>query len=197
MNAYLEAVKGIIPNMKSGFDWNFNFEIFKKTNVARFPLVRKYGFAIPDDDAINCIASYSNGSVIELGSGCGYWASLLREKGVDVICVDDMSWKNNDSWHWDQIYTEPTVGSYEHLDEYPNHTLFMCWPNYNTDFAKDSLQAYKGDTFIYVGEGRGGCTGNDAFHELIEAEWEIAEEVCIPQWPGIHDMLHVFKRKKI
>ena len=60
--------------------------------------------------------------------------------------------------------------------------------------AADCLKYYQGDTVLYVGEGCGGCTGDDNFHERLEDEFELIEEMEIPQWNGIHDWLYHYSR---
>jgi hypothetical protein len=49
-------------------------------------LVNKYAWAIPDDTCLRVLAHFS--PLVEIASGKGYWARLLRERGVDVIAVD-------------------------------------------------------------------------------------------------------------
>ena len=49
-------------------------------------LVDKYSWAIPNDQALNIISQFS--PIVEIGSGKGYWASLLRKMGVDILCYD-------------------------------------------------------------------------------------------------------------
>lgn len=46
----------------------------------------KYAFAVPNERALQVIAYYS--PVVEVGAGTGYWAGLLRKRGVEVIAVD-------------------------------------------------------------------------------------------------------------
>ena len=62
--------------------------------------------------------------------------------------------------------------------------------------ATDVLAAFRGDRFVYVGEGYGGCTGDDVFHELLEEEWTEMKTIEIPQWPCIHDQMTVYGRKR-
>ncbi len=49
---------------------------------------RQFGFAIPTDTALQAIAYFSPGGVIEIGAGLGYWAHLLHERGTDIIACD-------------------------------------------------------------------------------------------------------------
>lgn len=60
--------------------------------------------------------------------------------------------------------------------------------------AYDYLCQYKGDTVIYIGEGRGGCTGDDSFHEKLKFEYKLVDVYWIPQHFGIHDQLYIYKR---
>ena len=78
---------------------------------------------------------------------------------------------------------------------FPERTLFLCWPPYRGAMASKSLEFYAGKTVIYVGEGHGGCTGDDKFHRMLECGWEEVEEVEIPQWDGIHDRMWVYRRR--
>ena len=76
-----------------------------------------------------------------------------------------------------------------------DRALFMCWPLCNDPMGNDILNRYKGDTFIYIGESWGGCTGDNDFFETLDREWEEIEEVYIPQHYGMNDYLSVYKRK--
>jgi len=62
--------------------------------------------------------------------------------------------------------------------------------------AAECLIAYKGQTVIFVGEGWGGCTGDDLFHDHLSSDFEKVEDYYdLPQWEGIHDYLAVYKRR--
>jgi hypothetical protein len=52
------------------------------------PLRRMYSWAVPTDEAIAAIANASPFGVVEVGAGTGYWAMLLRHRGVDVLAYD-------------------------------------------------------------------------------------------------------------
>ena len=51
-------------------------------------VLRRYGFAVPTDDALDAIVACSPRGVLELGAGTGHWAALLARRGVDVIAYD-------------------------------------------------------------------------------------------------------------
>lgn len=48
--------------------------------------VARYSYAIPDLTALNILAEH--GPILEIGAGTGYWAYLLRQRGVDVAAFD-------------------------------------------------------------------------------------------------------------
>jgi hypothetical protein len=76
-------------------------------------------------------------------------------------------------------------------------TLFLSWPPYFKDMAVKALQLFKGKRLAYIGEGYGGCTGTDEFHDLLEKAWKLDKTITIPQWFGIHDHLFIFSKRLI
>lgn len=166
-------------------DWMGAFEERKK-------FVRKYAWAVPNMAAINEIARH--GKVVEIGAGSGYWAYLLREHGVDVVAYDEKPYENK----WcNNIWTDVVEGDATAAAAHPNRALFLCWPPYDSPMAYEALRAHMdagGQKLIYVGEGVGGCTGDDLFHELIDESFNLKTTIYIPQWYGLHDTLSVFTR---
>ena len=158
---------------------------------ARVGMTRKYAWAIPTDEAIATCIKYA--PLIEIGAGRGYWASLIRKSGADILAFD----KDIEANNWKEVgtWTEVSQGDENTIKSCPNRTLFLCWPCYDTPMAYNCLKNYKDDTLIYVGEGWGGCCANDKFWKEIEKKWVEVESVDIPQWDGMHDYLVVYKRK--
>uniref|UniRef100_A0A7S2TMA9 Uncharacterized protein n=1 Tax=Lotharella oceanica TaxID=641309 RepID=A0A7S2TMA9_9EUKA len=52
------------------------------------PLRREYAWAVPTQEALDTIKEFSPNGVVEIGAGTGYWASLLQQRGVNVIAYD-------------------------------------------------------------------------------------------------------------
>lgn len=186
-------------------------------------LRRRYAWAVPNERALEVIAGRSPGGVVEIGAGGGYWAMELQRRGVDVIAYDpdppgtaDPEW----AWHENLAWTAVLPGDHTAAAWHPTRTLLMCWPMFGADWSHKAVQLYQGDTIIYVGEGPGGCTGDDLFHALIGAPggcWHHDDDfnelpcpqdcpnnaaalfketyqVIIPQWRGLHDRLTVHQR---
>lgn len=186
----------------------YNVDRTINTYTAKAELQHRCAWAVPNEQAIRAIADLKM-PVVEMGAGTGYWAWMLQNEGVDVKAFD--SQPNGNHWcsadHWAPV----RQGSHEVLWAYTNHALMLCWPPYDEAMAIDCLEAYKGDVLIYIGEGPSGCTGDNAFHQALgsdywdgEAEdfieapptqWTEELTVAIPQWPGLHDFLTIFRRK--
>ncbi len=151
----------------------------------RKKLIWAYSWAIPNDEAVFALRELS--PLIEVGAGTGYWAWLLRQAGADVIAVD----KNPQAPpHWTSIVD----GDSSRSREYPNRTLFLCWPSYQDPMAFDALRSYAGSHVAYVGEMRG-RTADEDFHRYLTEAFMLEREIEIPVWPGYRDCLYVFRRK--
>jgi hypothetical protein len=167
--------------------------------------VKMYAWAIPTEDAIKRIVEC--GPIVEIGAGSGYWANLITHFGGDVLAYDKYKPEKNKNYSFECGWFDVQKGGPEKATEHSDRALFLCWPPYAEPFASECLAAYKGNTVIFVGEGWGGCTGDDAFFKTLgddvwdddydqsKAEWEKVCEMNIPQWSGIHDYLMIFKRK--
>jgi hypothetical protein len=155
-----------------------------------------YSWAIPNESALEAIAEL-NQPIIEIGAGTGYWASLLSQMGVDIICFDEKppGENVNNSYRHKVTYHDVMEGGPDKVKEYSNRALFLCWAPYDTSMAYDCLNNYSGDTVIFIGEGIGGCTADDSFFEKVNAEFEENQRIRIPQWDGIHDRLTIYRRK--
>eukprot|EP00271_Cylindrocystis_brebissonii_P019739 TRINITY_DN6186_c0_g1_i1.p1 TRINITY_DN6186_c0_g1~~TRINITY_DN6186_c0_g1_i1.p1 ORF type:complete len:542 (-),score=66.17 TRINITY_DN6186_c0_g1_i1:227-1852(-) len=52
------------------------------------PLRRLYSWAVPTEEALAAIAAAAPNGLVEMGAGTGYWAMLLRQRGVAVAAYD-------------------------------------------------------------------------------------------------------------
>ena len=156
--------------------------------------VRRYAFAIPTEAALSVLARFA--PIVELGAGTGYWAHLLRRRGVDCLAFDVAPPDRSQNLHRFNAFTWTAVqpGSIEVLRQHADRALFLCWPPYRDSFAARALSAYVGTTLLYIGEAAGGHTADDAFFAQLERDWLPLEEVPLPNWPGTADRLVVYQR---
>jgi hypothetical protein len=165
--------------------------------------IRRYGFAVITEKVIAELAAHLNERpLLEVGAGSGYWAYELARNGVDVIATDPgigrygMGWKEPGApQRWKHHFCEiEKLTGIEAVAKYPDRQLLFVWPDYSCAWPAETLQAYLGDLVFYAGEGEGGCTGDDRFHDLLDKDFALIDTIAIPQWSGIHDELHVYRR---
>jgi hypothetical protein len=209
-NPYWDIVQGL-PKTKNPWEDRLDIKWYGADYATcyRDELTRKFAWAIPDPDTIAFIVEHSQ-SIVEMGAGTGYFAWQLSQLGIDIVAYDanppDISLEN----HYHRPVNqdgEPTgetretffaiqQGTPETLEQHSDRTLFLCWPPYDTEMASQCIEHYHGNRIIYIGEGNGGCTGNDAFHERLYEEWEQIAKHLLVQWSGIHDRAYVYTRKE-
>lgn len=168
-----------------------------KARAGREEFCHRYAWAIPDDKALDLMAQHKR--IVEIGAGTGYWASLLAARGVDIVAYDiapPPTSEERNHWHSGARVHHPVMaGGPDVAAAHPGCALFLCWPPYDSPMAADCLRAYRGRFVIYVGEGTGGCTADDTFHEMLDKEWGEVVVHRLPQWPGIHDTLAIYARR--
>jgi hypothetical protein len=163
---------------------------------ARRPLfVQTYSFAIPSEEALAEIAKHA--PILEVGAGSGYWAYELAKRGVEVVATDPWPVSQGGNHYMFRKEWTPVLATagVDAVAVYAEHTLLLVWPCLGNPWAADVLEAYGGETLIFVGESVGGCTADDRFYQLLEERFTVSLEMDIPQWFGIHDYLSVYRRK--
>lgn len=186
-----EALEALIPRKKRGpFDYDTYFDT---AHDARWHFVHKYTWAIPSEKALAKITEYA--PIVEIGAGAGFWAMMLKNRGVNIVAFDRMPPNLGTNTYTEKNLWFPVQpGDVDVLERYPDRTLLISWPPM-TSFAWSALEAYRGRHVIYIGEGWSGCTASDEFHEMLKRDFEHVESVNIPTWPGYHDDLSVWRRK--
>jgi hypothetical protein len=178
-NRYFEAWKNLVGNEMSAVR-------------SRPALVKQFSWAIPNDAAIDEIEKV--GKVVEAGAGSGYWARLLRDRGVDLVAYDQNPPIVSTNQYASHQYTDVLVGGPEALKPHGDRALFLCWPTYDTPFAADCLAHWAGNILIYVGEGPGGCCADDRFFEILDSDFSCIKNVDIPRWFGMNDYMSIWRR---
>lgn len=187
-NPYFDEVAGGVTVGGCRDSWSDRaIEVLRR----REELVEEYAWAIPNHEAIATIADHA--PVLEVGAGRGYWAALVRGHldDADAVVATEPNTRWNEAWATVLLDLE-AVDAVETFGE--GRTLLLGWPPYDDPMAADALEAYPGDTVIYVGEGRGGCTAGERFHRRLHEQWELSETVAIPTFLGIRDRLEVWER---
>ena len=179
--------------------------------------MEKYAWAIPDERALRICEHF--GPLVEMGAGAGYWARLLRERGVAITAYDkDVGEDCKAAGVCAKPFTKIDKGGPEMLSLFPNATLLMIYPDdyEQTDdltLSMASLQNYHGDTVIHVGEWLGstltlsmegqetpdnvypwGRSTSPDFQIVMEASFHRVLQVPLPNWGSVRNLLTVWKR---
>lgn len=151
----------------------------------RRDLVEQYAWAVPNAEVLAYLSEF--GHMYEVGAGSGYWANCIEEAGGDVTPFDadppDETWTDVD---------EATVSDY--AQEIVEKPVLMVWPPCGEDMAWKVL-GRRPSHVLYVGEQKGGCTGDDHFFDLLEKEYGLVARIEIPSYVGIHDDFYHYIRK--
>lgn len=189
-NPYFDAVAGgVTVGQYRGSFSDRAIEVLRR----RDELVQEYAWAIPNAPAIRTLVDHD--PVLEVGAGNGYWASLVEQAGGDIIATDSLQDVDGEPDSWTTVEQLDARNAIREYGE--GRTLFICWPNYGDHWAYNATVEYAsigGECLVYVGEGRSGCTGDEAFHQLLHDAWTLAETVAIPTYLGLHDRLEVWSR---
>lgn len=97
-------------------------------------------------------------------AGRGYLAKALQEEGLQVIATDNNSWGGAD--HLENL---DALDSIEKYGDQVTHVI-ISWPPYDSPLGAEILKKAreKGLGILYIGEGEGGCTADDEFHNLFQ-----------------------------
>lgn len=154
----------------------------------RREMVRLYSWAVPTGKVIRVMAD--GGPIVEIGAGSGYWARLIEDAGGSVHGYDTAGPACG------RFFPVRQGGATKAGEYGEDWALFLCWPPLSSPMALDALLQFKGGRVFYVGEEKGGCTGDDAFHDEIERNWEVEHREQLPQWEGMHDRWVSYIRKR-
>jgi hypothetical protein len=156
-----------------------------------------YAYAIPSPETIRWCAEFcGDRPIVELGAGRGYWAAQLAHAGLVVRAYDSNppSRQQNasfppavgqaDTWHHvgdlNDFRTRP--------DGVSEEVLLLCWPpGWGDTMASDALATFGdagGQRLIFIGEPKGGKSGDDAFFDRLTAGWrlETRDEHFVSWW---------------
>lgn len=189
--------RGMDPAQMTGRFHFSDFDNYCREREVRDEFIVAFGFAILTTSAICSIQKY--GPLLEVGCGSGYWSYELRKAGMDIVATDPGTGRYRFGaalTQWEKPWVEiERMGGVEAVKRYPTRTLLTVWPDMKPWPAK-TLREFTADVVLYVGEGSGGCTGNDKFHDLLEEKFKPAGRIDLPSFEGIHDDLQIWRKIK-
>lgn len=153
----------------------------------REEFVMRYSWSITAPETVSAVATELGRNAVEIGAGNGYWASLLKQLGVNITAYDERPW--NPSKY------PVRKGGPKDLKYIPStYSLFLCWPPHWNEMGYESLLNFRGDRVVYIGE-FGECTGTDTLHAKLLRDYTEVKRLNNITWEGINDRVHIFQRK--
>ena len=185
----LEEYASKLGVVKSYTDSSLFFDCWNHRQI----IIKTHSFSIPTEESLDKIKLYH--PLLEVGAGTGYWAYEMRKKTIDVIATDISPEPLSNQYKFSKTWTPvEALSAIDAVRKYPDRTLFVSWPTLGESWITEALKEYKGEYFVFAGEGDGGCTADDAFFDLLEKEWVVKEYISLLCWPGIHDSMSIFQR---
>lgn len=151
-----------------------------------------YGYQIPLRENIEALKSLAGQDlVLEVGAGRALWAKLLAANGVNIVCVDNLSWFCNSVA---PFYPVEELDWIEAVKKYSNaNVLLTIWPPYESPSLNTAIVEFKGNYVVFVGE-FGGCCGGEELYLYLSNHWNvIAEHKCLKG--TVDAQMYIFCRK--
>lgn len=158
------------------------------------------GFCLVTAEVIDALAILLAGKrVLEAGSGSGWLAARLGERGINILAADWTDYRTADrsskrGYPIREVFRLDYHGNAVDLLPGDYDTVLLVWPNYETQFAKNVACAMRsGQTLIYEGESEGGCTADQGFFQYLRNSFnpsvsEMAElDKNHRTFSGVHD----------
>lgn len=179
-----------------------NTSLVKSSHHLLPVLMHHFGCVVPSYEALQIIGKLANGkSVLDMGSGNGYWSLMLRRLGLTVIPVDSVQSKWRTVWVPDTIATDG-IQYLRKRGGCPDMVLLLVYPIVAGEFTRKVIESYTGDTICVAGTQNGnGYTGFkdmmiDEFMSQERKSWEKCAQVPLPSFAGKDDALFVFRRNR-
>jgi len=201
VNPYWDSVRADVTQAERSWDRGLYVgNMDNWTPVAgRFSHTSEYAWTVTDPATVAFVAEHCGPLAYDPLAGSGYWAYLLGQSGVDVLtsdlmppAPDSMNKYHRADTSWVPIVEADAVTACRSWGI--GRTLLLSWPPYSEPIGELIVAAHPGDLIVYIGEGDGGCCGDDGMWELLALDWvEVASHRPV-QWYGMHDWVTVYRR---
>jgi hypothetical protein len=154
----------------------------------------RYGWGIPCQESLDAVSRQCNpaGRLIEVGAGTGYWAAVLRARGIDVLAVDAGRNSLQDIGRWHMItYMQ---GS-EAIRLNPAVPVLVCWPDFSG--VGDSLCRAMQPGQIMLRTGVQDVTGGEAFNQTCRTHFDLISADPAVSATGTRDCIDTLRRTSL
>lgn len=163
-------------------------------------VMHHFGCVVPSYEALHVIKKLAGGqSVIDMGSGNGYWTLMLRRLGQNVVAIDSGQSKWRTVWVPDTLVTDG-IQYLRRRSGCPGNILLLVYPVVGGDFTRRLIESYAGDVICVAGTQNGnGYTGFkdrmiDEYMATERPAWTKVAQIPLPSFAGKDDALFAFRR---
>ncbi len=154
-------------------DGHFSHLHRSQTRELRDYAVKTFSWAIPTRQALSVILEYGT-KILSIGSGAGYWESLLVKMGGDVTAVDEQIFQP--SFFPNTIKQRGEMYMIDPADGAEDSTLLLVWPHFKDVMINVIVNTFMGQYLILVGEKGQGCTWSMDYYELFIEDFQRSQE---------------------
>lgn len=161
-----------------------------------------FGCVCPSYESLELIKVVTgNRTVLDIGSGNGYWTYMLRRHGLNIEAVDNGQSRWRTYWIGDTIVQDAAKYIKKRPGSGKDDTLLMVYPVVGLEFTVGVLNAFKGDLICVAGTQNGnGFTGFkdemiDVWMSRERKDFEKIAQIPLPSFAGKDDALFVFRRQ--
>lgn len=184
-----------LENVFKILDLFYDYPHILKNYFFKNNFVKHIGYSIPTYDSLRIIAkAVKDKVVLEIGSGTGTYAAILRMMGLNIRVTDNYSMyplldRRVKSWITiEKLYSLEAVTKYR-----DSQVLMSVWPPMDC-MAEEALKEFKGDTFIYIGDKHFEFTGNYGLIEELFKKWKPVIMVKLLHFEDTEDYLIIYQR---
>jgi len=133
-------------------------------------------------------------TIIEVGAGDGNLSRALQRKGVDSKPTDNYNWKKRGNINYPKDVEK--IDFKKALKKYNPELVIICWEELGMPFTEEILKHPSVKWVIWIGEGLGGCCGNDSSLEKLNHTY-IENKYCLARTDMgqiLHTCVYLFKK---
>jgi hypothetical protein len=140
----------------------------------------------------------SEGPILEIAAGNGFWKRLFGEKvPVEWICTDDETWKCPCGKPTFIPIEEICAG--QAIKKYSAKTLLISWPPPPKESLDvcilDAVSGFQGSQLVYVGTPPGGETTTPPFFVRLFQWWDLSDSIPLEK-SLLGDKIWVYSRRQ-
>ncbi len=174
--------------------------------------IRRFGFALVSKQFSDSITQVFNenkiGNFVELMAGTGFITKILLNQGFQgkAITLEIPDDKDHKGIHWGLKKTpvykqlvdsgDMILGDITEMEPMESDCVVVSWIPQGAGYVvKDWCEKTSCEYLVVIGEGYGGCTADDDFHDYLENEFKVQKRIYIDSFACIHDDCILYKRK--